>query len=265
MSRFGSEWLLHTKNYTGFETESRTYDEDELLGMKLSVFIAFTVTHNVEKELVDGTSYREPVSILSPSHSLCSDVLETWVPTLRITDRSCLPYQTHGGSNFKELNFEEYNACIQNALSTWHKDSFNELEDDEKEAVKSMKAHQLACFYRLMEEQDSLPCPISKPYSSHYYDDGVKFFLWQLGWHSNPFELGYDAFQEVVKDFLAPVPVPNAFLRPVFCDSWSPFGRDVLQASVHADNWLALESGQFPFTYAEWYSKFLMMRHENGE
>ncbi len=251
LSRFGSQWLICTKKLEDFDARSGT-DDNNLLCQKLGVLIACSVTHRQEKELEDGTTSAELVSILSPLHMICSDVLETWNPTIKVTDKACLPYQTQVGNKCGTIYFGHYITSIQNALSAWHKDSLNELEDDERDAVQNMKPHQLACFSKLMEEQDSHELPILKQVDIsilHYKE--VRLFLWQVGYHSDPFKLDFRAFQEVLDDFLAPLPVLDTSLEPGFFDAPMPSGRHVLQASVHADNCVALEAGQFPFSYAE--------------
>ncbi len=75
--------------------------------------------------------------------------------------------------------------------------------------------------------------------------------LWQLGYHPNPFALSPESYEKVWNDFLSPVPVPIAFLGVSFQGARMKSGCEILQASVQADNWLALEDAQFPFTCVE--------------
>ncbi len=204
------------------------------------------------KETDDGTASTEHVSILPPLHVLCSDVVEMWAPTLKVTNKACLPYQKQGGSKLEEVNFEQKSVSIRNALSSWHTDSLNELEDDEKGAVQNMKPRQLSYFSKLMEQRDYYYRSIWARRVPIYYGSGNGIFLWQLGYHSDPFKLDHvPVTRRVMDDMLAPMPLCDAPSPPYFHGYWKQFGTYVHQASLHADNWLALEAGHFPFSCSE--------------
>ncbi len=149
---------------------------------------------------------------------------------------------------------------FKNALSRWNKGSFNELGKDEKNAVKTLNTSQLACFARLMEEKDS-HCMSVFRIDGYIFriNSNAKMFVWQLGYHPNPLELRMESFKEVWNDFVAPVPVP------VVLGARVTIGISIMQASVQADIWFALEAVQFPFTFVETPNEVPEQDLENGE
>ncbi len=245
LARFGSHWLINT---TMPQLLNNTVTCEDLPS-RLAAFIAFNVTHDVHVESREGHSVSRQVSVLSPLHIMCSNLQEPWTATLRVTKMNALPYKMRGIINNTEMNFENHIVQIRNSISAWHKDSLNELRETGKKAVLNMKPHQIAYFSKLLEEKshDMIPLPenhIFYPFQ-RISNQRLSTFLWQLGYDTDPLNEDNYASEEYSTILPGAFPVLKESMRLCFnCDNRTSNHCAVLQASVHVDNWIALQASK---------------------
>ncbi len=159
LARFGSQWLIRTTKLVNFSKRDESDEEwgeespNADLQNRLAAFVALSVTQTVEMEDMDGEASAQQVSVVSPLHVMCSDLFEPWTPILKVTGKHSLPYSMRRGSSGGELNFEGYAASIRNVLFTRQK-ALNELDETNSSADFSLSPLQVACFSKLMEEEN---------------------------------------------------------------------------------------------------------------
>ncbi len=237
-------------SHFGETYEANTYglSENDDLPKRLASFIAFAVTQSTEIESDAGEISVQEVSTFSPLHVMCSDLFQPFDLTLKVIKNNSLPYQMRGRRKCDVLEIKKYATSIRNAVSAWHTESLNELGEEEKDIVKNLSPHQVACFSKMIEEKNAHTLPL---YRHGFLPRGLETFAWQLGSHAKSLEVNGGP-KEVLGHVLGSVPVLIHSLEPVvsYCRP-RPSDCMMLQASVQTDNWFALQGGIFPFTSTE--------------
>ena len=218
LSRFGSNWLLHSKN---------AHQVNDL-----AVLAALHVTHQVKVgESTDQFSL-EHESVLPPGHSFAVDRREIQSSTLYMTPevQDALPYKMRSERDVNRLDFAAYESNIRDAISSWHTVAVNKLEKMEREAVTKIEPYQVAMFAKLIGGDGENKISIESIDNDAVPPIAFRTFHEQIG----------NRDENNVFDSL---PFRREFSSVLL---WKGRFRNrfVLQASAHVDNWMSLECGQ---------------------
>lgn len=218
LSRFGSSWLLHSKNVDQVND--------------LAVLSALHVTHQVKVGESDNRFLLEHESVLPPGHSFSVDRREIQSSTLYMTPevQEALPYKMRSERDMKRVDFAAYESNIRDAIASWHTVAVNKLEKKEREAVTKIQPYQVAMFAKLIGGNGENKISIESIDNDAVPPSAFRTFHEQIGsrgennvFESLPFR----------KEFSSVLLWKGKFRN-----------RFVLQASAHVDNWMSLESGQ---------------------
>lgn len=218
LSRFGSSWLLHSKN------------ADQV--NDLAVLAALHVTHQVKVGESEDRVYAEHESVLPPGHSFSVDRREIQSSTLYMTPdvQEALPYKMRSERDMKRLDFAAYESNIRDAIASWHTVAVNKLEKTEREAVTKIQPYQVAMFAKLIGGDAENKISIERIDNDAVPPTAFKTFHEQIGSSEE-----FNVFESLPfrKEFSSVLLWKGKFRN-----------RFVLQASAHVDNWMSLECGQ---------------------
>lgn len=219
LSRFGSAWLIDSKN-----TKAQ---------QDLAILSALHVTHQVPVDTKDIETRYEHESVLPPGHSFSVNRREIQSSSLEINQevRDALPYKMRAGREIKRMDFAAYESNIRDAIASWHTVSVNKLEKKEREAVSKIEPYQAAMFAKLISGNSRNKISLEK-----IDDDVVPDFAFQN------FNMQLGNRHTVSKNILEYLPFRKEFASVLLWNGDSR-NRFLLQGSVHIDNWLALEIG----------------------
>lgn len=219
LSRFGSAWLVDSKN-TNMQHD-------------LAILSALHVTHKVPVYSDSDNDRSEHESVLPPGHSFSINRREIQSSSLEINEevKESLPYKMRGCRKIKSMDFAAYESNIRDAIASWHTASVNKLEKKAREAVLKIEPYQAAMFAKLISGNSRNKIAFEKIDDDLVPAFAFKNFNTQLG-----------NMQNGSKNVLEYLPFRKEFSSVLLWNGESR-NRFLLQGSLHIDNWLALEIG----------------------
>lgn len=226
LSVFGSNWIKGTQNISSSLGASDSIQEEmKMFSKRLGVNAILKVTKG-SSVCEESRVQIKLSSRLSPENDLCADMTSISKSTFNYEEPNAMPYLSYNHNSF-DIDFSMFESDIRDISASWYTKSTSKISDHDMEAVRLIKPVQLACFSKLMEEKNwGRTQNPTKFVARNVRGPPMNTFLRQIDMDG---DLRYHDISKLVP-----------YQKSGAAEHFTPL---ILQASVHVDNFIALEYG----------------------